>query len=310
MIAATGVRWALLASSVVALVLGLSTGAATAQIEIRGYKEYTATVVAISPPRLSLSSIEEMRRPGKMVQVSIIEVASGECDRSNIVAALNAVTKTFSGDYGDMPMANGGPREALDALNRFYQDRMEVDVGSSGNPCTGEGLKAKGYRALSKTRTVGSVEWVTWVKKIGEAERNYGTATASFTIVGVPSEAVFDTRKHTQKYRFRVEGGISYDVDNEPQRGEAKLQSRELQRVFKEKVRKNAADLGKWLNKTRYLLAKEDIEKIINTPAGQTLGFNKHLNFKWAGDQKSISVGILVVAGEIKAEVVTPLGND
>lgn len=312
MTAPLNIRSALIAGMFGALALALSTGSVTAQIKVAGFKEYSAAVVAIDPPRLQLSNKEEMRRPGKVVQVSIIEAVVGECDRSSIVAALETATKTFSGEYKDMPLADGGPREALDALNRLYQDRMVVDVSTSGHPCAGEKLRIDGYRALTKTRTVTSgndtVKIVTWVKKISEADRSYGTALASFTVVGVPSATVFNTREHTQKFRFNVED-VSLNVQNEPSGGAAKKQSLELQGVFKQKVRKNAVKLGNWLNKTRHLLSKEDRDKILVTPAGQTLDFTKHLNISWAGEPKKISVMIRVVAGQFKPDF-GPLGRE
>jgi hypothetical protein len=291
----------LLAVCVTALFAAGNVAAEDSSATIRLYKDI-AFDVSIDPDILTLNSKPETlggesggslnivitpdRKIGPppcrgfacQIQTKVVDVMDGLDQKIQ-----NGVLTQFSSDNA----------AAIETVKSSYGDDVASSESFNNDPAAAGALEADGYRNLmgGTYEYEGQTYLLTQWSKFSSS----GGATATAT-VNIKSDSNLDYEAGVFQGAFATVDEIDFSLDPE---AAASAETSRLYEEYKAGVRNQVTQALTNLNKPRRLLNAKETDAVLQAGIGETLDFNKRINFDWFDGRKSAAVSISVTVVDI-----------
>ena len=184
---------------------------------------------------------------------------------------------------------------AVWTVKSAYGDDIGTSESFSNDPGAAGALEAAGYQNLigGTYQYDGQTYQLTQWSKFTPG----GGATATAT-VNIKSDANLDYEAGAFRGAFATVDEITFSLDP-PAESASSAETSRLFEEYKATVRNQVAQVLTKLNKPRRLLNAEETDSVLQAAIGETLDFNKRINFDWFDGQKSAAVSIAVTVVDI-----------
>lgn len=312
-------------SVVAGLALALSmlasvNGSVWAKVSVTRAVEYD---IIVDPEIVSLARIKELRQEGRVINawMTIIpeKIIPDTEFGSSIISGLRKITRRMSKIFRSGAEYNAAfkfEKHYIADVIDFSGARLKMTASFVNDPDYEELLRIKGFtRFGSKTFKREGETYTLWRWLKREADR-YG-------YLGIVS-AQFDLEAHptgdslTSEFRGNFERISRNEISatDFPETVVARELARKLYESYHQELRDNVRRVIEKLNAPIFLLSDVNVMSLAFKPAGETITFNRSIEYDWFGEKRSVNIivkgtlGEVYFEGMVETEPIEPYKDD